>query len=112
MPLLGESSPNVRSTQLALDAELLLVRVRIDERRVGDAVRDQVDLGLGHAVDLAQELDRFLVMTTTRADRSASSVRTRRWSGRVAQDGVEGRDDRHPQVRAAGRGCGCRPAPP
>ena len=38
-------------------------------------------------------------MTTTRADRSASCVSTRRWSAfGLAQDGVQGRDDRHPQV--------------
>ena len=58
MPLLGESRPNVSATVPALDAELVLVGARVDERRVGDAVRDQVDLGLGDAVDLAQERPR------------------------------------------------------
>ena len=39
----------------AVDAELVLVIRGVDERHVGDAVRDQGDLGSGDAVDLAQE---------------------------------------------------------
>ena len=55
IPLFGESSPKLSRTSLALDAEQVLVETRIDERHVGDAVRDQVDLVRRDAVDLPQE---------------------------------------------------------
>ena len=54
MPLSGDSRPKVRSTRLALDAELILAAA--GERQVRDAVRDEVDLGSGTPYDLAEEL--------------------------------------------------------
>ena len=57
--LVGREQPERQRPRPALDAELVLVEVRVDERRVGDAVRDQVDLGLGDAVDLPQERPRL-----------------------------------------------------
>ena len=97
--LVGREQPERQRHQPALDAELLLVGVRVDERRVGDAVRDQVDLGLGDAVDLPQERpgplghddDAGGQVGQLRQDPPLVGVR-------LAQDGVEGRDDRHPQV--------------
>jgi hypothetical protein len=44
MPLLGESRPKVSRTT-PFDAELVLVVIRVDERDVRDAVRDEVQLG-------------------------------------------------------------------
>ena len=97
--LVGREQPERQRHQPALDAELVLVEVRVDERRVGDAVRDQVDLGLGDAVDLPQERpgplghddDAGGQVGQLRQDPPLVGVR-------LAQDGVQGRDDRHPQV--------------
>ena len=55
MPLFGDSSPKVERDELALDPELILVKVGIDERHVGDAVGDQVDLGVGNVVDVPEK---------------------------------------------------------
>ncbi len=53
-PLVGREEPEGEEHVLALDAELVLIKTRIDEGDVGDAVGDEVDLLVGHAVDFPQ----------------------------------------------------------
>ena len=54
-PLVRRQQPEGQRDELALDPELVLVEVGVDERHVGDAVGDQVDLGLRYAVNVAEE---------------------------------------------------------
>ena len=62
-------------------------------------MRDQVDLGLGDAVDLAQERPRPLGHDDDAGGQVGQLRQDPPLVGvRLAQDGVEGRDDRHPQV--------------
>ena len=56
MPLLGDSSPNVRMTERPLNPSAGLCRVRLDKRKVGNAVGDDLDLFVRHTIDGAQQL--------------------------------------------------------
>ena len=53
-PLARGEQPEGQQHLLALDPELILEGTRIDEGRIGNAVRDQIDLGGGGAIDLAE----------------------------------------------------------
>ena len=55
MPLLGDRSPKVRITVFAGEAEFCLGVVRFEERDVGDAVRDDLDLARRHVMHGAKE---------------------------------------------------------
>ena len=97
--LVGREQAEGQGDRPPLDAELLLVGVRVDEGRVGDAVGDEVDLGLGHAVDLAEEHARpFGHDDDPRRQLRELDQDPTLVGVRLAQDRVEGRDDRHPEV--------------
>ena len=99
--LVGRKQPERKRHQPAANAELILVLIGIDERRVGDAVRDQVDLGLRHAVDSPQERPGPLGHDDDAGGQGGQFLQDPPLIDvRLAQDGVEGRDDRHPQVAA------------
>ncbi len=53
--LVGRQQAERQQHRLALDAELVLVEAGIDERHVGDAVGNEVDLLRRNAVDVLQE---------------------------------------------------------
>ena len=97
--LVGREQPEGQGHRPTLDAELFLVGAGRDVGRVGDAVGDEVDLGLGHAVDLAEERPRPVghdddprrQLRELDEDPTLLGVR-------LAQDRVESRDDRHPEV--------------
>ncbi len=54
-PLVRRQQAERQGDILALDVELILVELGIDKRHVGDAMGDQIDLGVGYLVDLSQE---------------------------------------------------------
>ena len=68
--LVGRQQTERERDELALDRELILVEIGIDERHVGDAVRDQVDLGVGNVVDVAKKVRARSDITTMRAESS------------------------------------------
>ena len=79
MPLLAREQAETQQDDLALDAKQVLVKTRVDERHVGDAVRDQIDL-LRPARDRSRcrnSAPRSLI-TTNRSDSAATSSSTRR----------------------------------
>ena len=55
MPLLGERSPNVRMTVLLPKPSLAFDLLGLDERKVGSAVRDDLDLFHRRPVHGAQQ---------------------------------------------------------
>ena len=66
MPLFGESRPNVRMTALSLKPSLALASSGSTNANVGNAVRDDFDLFVGHLIDGAQAVrGPFSAMTTT-----------------------------------------------
>jgi hypothetical protein len=97
--LVGREESEGQQNQLAFDAEAILVKAGIDEGDVGDAVRDQIDLLFGHAVDVAQEAGAALahhhqpVGALDQFFHDAALIRIG-----LAQHGVQGGDDRHAQL--------------
>ncbi len=65
----------------ARHAELVLEIIRVGERHVGNAVRDEIDLGRRRLIDIAQEFrGRVRVITTSRVESRIKSRITRRCS--------------------------------
>ena len=82
------------------EAELGLGLLGLDEREVGNAVRDDFDLFRRHPVDGAQQLAAFLRHDDDprrHVDDPIHDVALRR--RRLGQNGVKRRDDRHGQPR-------------
>ena len=72
-PFVRREQAERESDVLPLDAELFLEAVRIDERHVGNAMRDDVDLRGGHAINIAVET-RDLAATSRRRARRVRQV--------------------------------------
>ena len=100
MPLLGDSKPNVRMTDRLLNPSLAFAVVRRDKRKVGDAVGDDLDLVVRHAIDIAQQ---FTALAGHHDDLRGHlddalhhrALRRRR----RGQHRMQRRDDRHGQAR-------------
>ena len=89
---------------LAVDSELLLVGVRIGERRVGDAMVDNVNLMLGHAVDIHQKRAAALGHHDQPRRKIGQPQHHPPMVGRgLAEDGVQRGNDRHSQVAQQGQ---------
>ena len=76
-PLAPAQQAEGQEDRLALDAEIVLVGVRIGERNVVDAVRDQIDLA-GRRPDTVRRAtpSPSWLITTTRSERSRISPST------------------------------------
>ena len=97
--LVGRQEPESERDELALDRELILVEIGIDERHVGDAVRDQVDLGVGDVVDVAKERAGTLGHHDQAGRELGDLTEHAALLGAgLLEHGVQRRDDRHPQV--------------
>ena len=67
---------------LSFRPEAVLVEIGIGERQIGNAVRDQIDLGDRDAETLPEESPQTArLMTIRRSDSAAISTITARWSG-------------------------------
>ena len=101
MPLLGESRPKVRITALPPKPSLALAAVGRDERGVGDAVRNDLDLiRRPRHIPLRSRSRAFSAMTMTLDEASTilfSTLALHR-SG-FGKNRVQRRDDRHAQSR-------------
>ena len=98
-PLVGGEQPEGQRDEAPFDSELHLVAVRLDESRIGDAVRDQVDLGLRDAVDLQEECACAFGHDDHPRGKVDQLVQDAPLIGvGLAQDRMQGRHDRHPQV--------------
>ena len=79
-------------------AELVLVKIRIDERNIGNAVRDEIDFGRRRLINLPQH-----PLPVLRHRDEPGRARDQflhdapLFGGRVVQDGVERGHNRHPQ---------------
>ena len=97
--LVRREQPERQQHQPALHAELVLVVIRIDERHVGNAVRDEIDLGRRRLVDLLQHLPAPLGHDHQPGRARDQFLHHAPLVGvRLAQDGVQRGDDRHAQL--------------
>ncbi len=98
-PLVRREQPERQGDELPLDPELILVEVRVDERHVGDAVGDQVDLGLRDIVNVTEEAACSLGHDDQAGRHLGDLPEHAVLIGvRVAQHGVERGDDWRPQI--------------
>ena len=98
-PLVRREQAEREDDVLPLDAELFLRRVGIDERHVGNAVGDDVDLRRGDAVDVEQELAAALRHHDESRGELGQFPQHAALIGRgLFQHGVERRHHRHADV--------------
>ena len=110
MPLFAESRPKAEQDDLALDAKQVLVETRIDERHIGNAVRDHVDLLRQHAIDLLQEFRAALAHDDQPVGQGGDFFQHPALIGiGIAQNGVQGRDDGHAQFAQERQDVAARP---
>ena len=109
-PFVRREQAKTEQDDFALDAEQVFVKTRIHKGHIGDAVRDQIDLLRRHAdrPSCRNSAPRSL-MTTNRSEGPRLLSNTSSLSGRVAQNGVQGRDDRHAQFTQESQNVAARP---
>jgi len=98
-PLVGRQEAEGQENMLPFHAELVLVEIGIDERHVDDAVRDDIDLLPGHAVNLAQHFGAALAHHhEARGEHRQLVNHPALVRARIFKDRVKGSDNRYPQV--------------
>jgi len=97
--LVRGEQPEREQHRPSFHAELVLVVVRIDERYVRNAVRDEIDLGRRRLVHLLQHQPSALGHDHEARRARDQLVHHAPLVGvRIAEDRVERRDDRHSQL--------------
>ena len=96
----GRQQAEGQDDGLAAEAELGLRLIRLDERKVGNAVRNDFDLVGRHLIDGAQQFARLLRHHHDVRRQLGDPVDDVALRGRrIGQNGMKGRDDRHGQPR-------------
>ena len=87
-------------TERSLKSEFGLCRVGLDKRKVGNAVGDDLDLVVRHAIDAAQQLAALVGHHDDLRRRIDDALHHRALGGgRLGQHRVQRRDDRHAEAR-------------
>ena len=97
--LVGRQQTKGQDDVLGLHAKQVLVEIRIDKRHVGNAVGDQVDAGLGDRQVLLEQGPGPVGHDDDPGGQLRQLLKHALLVGlRIAQDGVQGGDDRHAQL--------------
>ena len=98
-PLVRRDQAECQGDRSSFDTELLLAKVGGDERSIGNAMGDQIDLRFGNAVNLDEELAGMLGHDhDTRGELDKLHENPPLMDVRVFEHGVKGGDNRHSQV--------------